>query len=258
MKGVTRFIILRVLLIALIQFACVGLWCLIFIISSRDDSTNFFFLLIRFGLLVGIVALEFVLSVHFLVDNKDCSKYFYGEKIGKKEVYSIVNRTYGKAKPAIVIIHLIAIVLLYFSCGIVKSSNGYIWTLVYGFSIGVYKTICIVIGTLCFIFSMVQYCRAIIDVKLTICSNCGRVTWYYAKKTATLVESWKETVYTTSSYTATEKIGELRDSSGNSCDVYGEVKHYDDDSYDIYHPGLHEYEYQCYFCGDKYKGIREE
>lgn len=262
MKGVTRFILLRVLIITLIQFACLGLWCLFFIILTSVNSpyseSSFVGVILDWGIFAGIIALNVGLSGAFLETTRDFSEYFIGQKLRKNYLYSIANQSYSKAKPVIVIVHLAVIVLFNFACGMLKSDSGHIQTVILAFPTVVYRTIFRVVGTVCFIVSMVRYCKSIINAKLEICPNCGKVTWYYANRTATLRESWTETVYRTSSYTTTEKIGELRDSSGNSCDVYGDVEHYNDDSRDIYHPGLYEYEYQCKFCGYKFKGTSEQ
>lgn len=234
MKGVTRFIILRVLLIALIQFACLGLWCLFFIILTSVNSpygeTSFLGVILDWGIFAGIIALNVGLSGAFLETTKDFSEYFIGQKLRKNYLYSIVNQSYSKAKPVIVIVHLAVIVLFNFACGMLKSDSGYIQTLILALPTVVYRTIFRVVGTVCFIVSMVRYCKSIINAKLEICPNCGKVTRYNVDKTKTFRESWTENKY----YIKSDEWGE------------------------VYHPGSYEYEYQCIHCGYKFKKVEEE
>lgn len=252
MRKVAPVVLLRVLIISLIQFACVGLWALFFVTLTEANSGSdglYIFVLLIF---IGIMALYFPLSNYICERKKDFTSCFYGTKISENNVYSIVNQTYSKLKSIIVIAHLAAIVVFNFACGLLKSDSGSI-ALILTFSTNVFRWIFRIAGTVCFIISMFRYCGADFKSTVTVCPKCGRVTGYYAHITQTIVESWKETNFKISSYTTREKIGELQDSDGNSCDVYGDVEHISDDSYDVYHPGLYEYEYQCVLCGYKYK-----
>ncbi len=254
MRKVAFVVLLRVLLISLIQFVCVGSWALFFVTlteaNSGSDGAILYIFVVLF--LIGIMALHFPLSNYICEMKKDFTSCFYGTKISENNVYSIVNQTYSKMKSIIVIAHLAAIVLFNFACGLLKSDSGYI-ALILTFSTNVFRWIFRITGTVCFIISMFRYCGADFKATVTVCPKCGKVTGYYAHITQTIVESWKETNYKISSYTTREKVGKVYDSDGNSCDVYGDVEHISDDSYDVYHPGLYEYEYQCVLCGYKYK-----
>ena len=256
MKKFTDVIWLRILIIILVQFVCVGLWCLIFeiLIGVSKDFNEMSSLLLWFdlGVFIGIVVLNNCLAKYFR-NEKDFSKFFFGKKISKKEACSIVNRTYKKMKPIIVIAHLVVIILFNLACEILKFSNEKIDALNLPFSADeLCRLFFRVIGTISFICFMIKYCKSSFNISLTICPSCGKVTEYSKERIKTLIESWTETSYRTRSYTTTEKIGEIRDSDGNSCDVYGDVEHCEDDSRDIYHPGLHEYKYECVLCGYSY------
>lgn len=254
MRKVAPVVLLRVLIISLIQLVCVGVWALFFLTltEANSDSDGAILYIFVMLFLIGIMALHFPLSNYICERKKDFTSCFYGTKISENNVYSIVNQTYSKMKSIIVVAHLAAIVLFNFVCGLLKSDSGAI-ALILTFSTNVFRWIFRITGTVCFIISMFRYCGADFKATVTVCPKCGRVTGYYAHITQTIVESWKETNYKTSSYTTREKVGEVYDSDGNSCDVYGDVEHISDDSYDVYHPGLYEYEYQCVLCGYKYK-----
>lgn len=253
MRWVRPIVFLRGFVIALIQAACVGLWFLFFVIltdtNSHYNEGSFLAVILDWGIFAGIIALNTAMAKYLSQRVSDFTSFFYGEKISEREVRLLADGIYDNVKPVIVIVHLVAILLFNFACGMLESDSGYIQTVILALPTVAYRIIFRVIGTVCFIISMVIYCKSSFKVALDICPSCGRVTGYTAEKIRTIEEAWTETDYTSSSYTTTEKIGELRDSSGNSCDVYGDVEHFKNDSYHIYHPGRYEYKYKCRICG---------
>ena len=245
MKRARGVIILRVLLFMLIPFISLGLYFVFFNLTGENIST--IGLIFNWAFFAGIMSLNFIPAKHIQEKKKDFTWYFHGEKTTMSDVYSKVNMFYSKLKPLIVIAYLATIVLFNMECGILKS-DGYVQILYFSFPMSVHRIIIRVAGTICFVVAMYKNCQSSYEITLDVCPNCGKVTAYYVTKTQTFVESWTETNISIGSYTTKEQIGELEDSDGNRCAVYGDVTHYTDDSYDVYHPGLYEFEYTCKYC----------
>ena len=236
MRAETPIIIVRVLKISLIQFATVALWCLFFVVLNFSNSENcedvfrFIVVIIDWGILAGIIALNIGISNYYSEVKVNVSSLFYGKRLKKSEVEKIVNQTYSKAKIVIAIIHLAAIVLFNLACGIIKSHMGFIQTVILTFPTNIYRIIFRIIGTAGFIISMVKYCKSNFKIEVVVCPHCGKVTRYNVDKTKSFRESWTENKY----YIKSDEWGE------------------------VYHPGSYEYEYQCIYCGYNFKKVEEE
>ena len=83
MRKVAPVVLLRVLIISLIQFVCVGSWALFFVTLTEANSGSdglYIFVLLFF---IGIMALHFPLSNYICEIKKDFTSCFYGTKISK-------------------------------------------------------------------------------------------------------------------------------------------------------------------------------
>lgn len=232
------------------------LWVLLFMVLPFVHMGEYYVIFKYISVLRGGI---FILSIIFncsitgliVASEKNLSWCFYGKRTTVNDERQEVDRFYSKLKPLIVIAYLVAIVLFSMASGISELFSLIGASEIDAEKIGDYIIIGLVLlsGIAGFVFCIVISCMFDFDFTLNVCSHCQRVTKYKKTKTRTIIEPWREENYRVNSYTTKEKIGELEDSDGNKCDVYGDVTHYTDDSYDVYHPGLYEFEYTCEYCG---------